>query len=154
MKLYETTTIQIRNGGEHGDEFEEYLGTSEEQAVKAGENAWLAMATYDQKHSKVEVRAYDIADDIDLDDKDAVYEAMCELCGYDTVAEFYYGFKEKLREELDYSELTQREFAGRLGVPLNTLETWLRGSRCPDQFKSEVLLIKASKIAEEARNED
>ena len=86
MKLYEVTTINLRTNGEFGDEFQTYLGFDFEEAKTAKELAlagFNALTAYDRAHSTVEARVYNIADDTDVTDPDAIIEAVCECGGYD-----------------------------------------------------------------------
>ena len=147
MKIYLTSSIRM-NGNEPGDSYTEYMGMSKEDAEKAAYEAWNALSECDQKNSTVEVQEWNISDDVDAEDEDAVYAEMCELGCYDTVCEFSYGFKEQLKELLNESGLSQRAFAEKLGVSLRALEYWLNGGRTPDDFKKEAVLNKAKQIAD------
>lgn len=88
MKIFEVTTVSIRQNGEYGDEHQSYLGFDLEEATDAKEQALINYAnasSRDQAQSVVEARVYEIADDTDINDRDAIIEAMCECSGYDLI---------------------------------------------------------------------
>ena len=85
MKLYEVTTISIRNNGEYGDEYQTFLGFDFEKALAAKKEAldsFDRLSSYDKKSTTVECRVYEI-DEIDTTDEDEIINAMCECGGYD-----------------------------------------------------------------------
>lgn len=88
MKIFEVTTVSIRQNGEYGDEYQAYLGFDLEEATVAKEQALINYenaSSRDQAQSVVEARVYEIADDTDINDIDAIIEAMCECSGYDLI---------------------------------------------------------------------
>ena len=85
MKLYEVTTIKIRANGEFGDEFQDFLGFDFEEAKLAKEEALKSFSRLPNRYQKstvVEARVYQIEDDVDVTDKDAIIDAMCDCGGY------------------------------------------------------------------------
>lgn len=86
MKLYEVTTINLRANNEFGDEFQTYLGIDADKAETAKAEALAAydsLTAYDKAHCTVEARVYNIADNTDVTDNDAIIEAICDCGGYD-----------------------------------------------------------------------
>ena len=85
MKFYEVVTA--RKDGY--DEWTEYEGFDREKALKALEDAKWAFETYstakEKKNQYVECRVYELPDDIDINDKDEIINAICECTGYDTI---------------------------------------------------------------------
>lgn len=84
MKIYLTESIK------NYDSFTDYLGTDKESAIKAGRIAWQSLSTYDKKKTVIEVQEWEISDDIDVSDSDAIYDAIFETLGYDIVTSFSY----------------------------------------------------------------
>lgn len=137
------------------DEFDTYAGTDKEKALDAAKSDWNHLTNREKQNNFVEVREYDLPDDIDLDDRYELVNALCDCCGYDRVIEFDYDFSRKLGVEFHASDLSLLEFSERLGVPVETFETWLEGIRVPDEFKQEeAALRKAEEIVEEIENEE
>ena len=80
MKYYQIVIIR------GNDEFTEWEGANYETACKMKEkalNAYDSLTAYDQKDSTLECRVYDLPDDIDINDEDAVFDAICDCIGYD-----------------------------------------------------------------------
>lgn len=88
MKFYITANVEIRKDGEYGDEFQLYAGTDLKEAQDTKHRAevnWSKATKRDQERSKILLMVYEIPDDTDLNDKDAVYNALCECVGYDLI---------------------------------------------------------------------
>lgn len=151
MKLYESVSIKLR-GSEPGDEISLYTGTDEQKALDVAAADWKHLSKFDKEHSLVEVRVYEISDDTDINDEDDVVDALCDCFGYDVIASYSFGFQERLREEVDYSNLSQKAFAEKLGVPLRTLEAWLAGARTPNAFTKNAIIEKAEEISKAENN--
>lgn len=87
MKLYEVTSINIRNNGEYGDEDQSYLGTDFKEAQKAYQEKCSDFKNYltntEKKSTIVEARVYDIDDTVDVSDEDELINAMYDCVGYD-----------------------------------------------------------------------
>lgn len=148
MKFYESVSIELR-GNEPGDEFTTYSGTDERKAFEDAYAAWTRLSNFDKKHSTEEVRAYELPDDVNINDEDALANALGN-CGYDVLAEADYRFGEKLTEEFECSMLEKEDFAKRLGVDLETFEKWLAGFYKTAALKTkEEMLKSAEKISEE-----
>lgn len=85
MKFYEVVTA--RKDGY--DEWTEYEGFDREKALKALEDAKWAFEKYsttkEKENQYVECRVYELPDDIDINDKDEITNAICECTGYDTI---------------------------------------------------------------------
>lgn len=85
MKLYEVTTVCE---GDMIEEFLFYFGTDFEAAKEAKKrlidmnDGHLTAREKEVQH--VEARIWEVSDDLDLSDDDAVTDAICECGGYDT----------------------------------------------------------------------
>lgn len=88
MKYYEAVCIDIRLGGEDGDEFVGYTGFSKEEAIKDAKTQWGRLSSYDKKHCRTEAREYDLPEGLDISDSEAVTDAICEVSGYDSCIGF------------------------------------------------------------------
>lgn len=151
MKYY-TATSTTKNGT--GDEFDTYAGLDKEKAIDAAKRDWIHLTDREKRSTIIEVREYDLPDDIDINDEDELVNAMCDCCGYNPIIEFDYNFSKKLREQLDLSNLSQSEFSKKLGIPLRTFENWISGIRTPNKFTQDAALKKAEEIVEEIENEE
>jgi predicted nuclease with TOPRIM domain len=88
MKIYEVVTMEIRENGEPGDEWQAYFGANYEEAKKALEKEKSNFTNYltaaEKAHTRVEGRFYKIDDSVDLSDKDEIENAVIDCIGYDT----------------------------------------------------------------------
>lgn len=85
MKFYETVNINLRN---NGDELQLYAGTDLEAAQEAKHRAdvsWANATKRDQESTVIELRVYEIPDDTDINDQDAVVDALVECSGYNLI---------------------------------------------------------------------
>ena len=82
MKIYHTESFK------KNDAFTEYLGADRKAAIEAGNTAWQSLSSYDKKITVIEVQEWNLPDDIDATDSDAVYDAMLEALDYDIVTSF------------------------------------------------------------------
>lgn len=92
MKLYQVNEVKIRVNGERGDEHEMYRGTDLQKAQEMYRIMvahFMDMDTNGMKRTLIEAAEYDISEDTDLEDEDAVTNAMIECCGYDAFAPDY-----------------------------------------------------------------
>lgn len=89
MKYYVVGSTSCRNiHTEEGDEFTSYEGISLEEARKALADEkynFEHLHPHDKKRTIVWGRVYDIPDDTDLNDEDAVINALCDCIGYDDI---------------------------------------------------------------------
>lgn len=89
MKYYKVgSTSCININTEEGDEFTSYEGTSFEDAKKAldaEKQAFKNLHPHDKKRTIIWGRIYDIPDDTDLNDEDALINALCDCVGYDDI---------------------------------------------------------------------
>lgn len=79
MKLFEVTTIR------GCDEFQTYLGVDYSEALTAKKQAltaFEALDDYDKRQNEVECRVYEIDDDTNITDYDALIDAIVECVGY------------------------------------------------------------------------
>ena len=87
MKIYEIITVKWYTEST-GEEYLEWRGFDHEEALKQKRKAESMHDSYltesEKKHSCVEARIYDIPDDTDVSDEDALTSAMIDCCGYDT----------------------------------------------------------------------
>lgn len=89
MKLYQLVSIKLKENGEYGDEFNQYLGVNLDEAKKAKYQTDLAydhMTPYDQRHTDIEFRVYEIDDDVDTTNEDALIDALIDCIGYDVMS--------------------------------------------------------------------
>ena len=79
MKFYQIVTIK------GNDEFTEWEGfdleTALEEKAKAL-NAFECLTAYDKKNSTLECRVYNLPDNTDISDRDALIDAIVESAGY------------------------------------------------------------------------
>ena len=84
MKLYEVVTAT-----KTGDEWTEYEGFDRAKALEALEEAKWNFEKYstakEKENEYVECKVYDIPDDIDINDKNEIINAICDCTGYDTI---------------------------------------------------------------------
>ena len=128
MTVYETVDIRENQGC--ADEYRNYIGTDPNAAINTAKDEWCRMSRYDREHNRIEVRVWDMPDDIDLDDEDAVADVMIDAAGFDELEwRDEYSIK-AIRESLN---LSQSEFANRFNIPLATVQNWEQGRRkCPE----------------------
>ena len=128
MRLYQIVTMDIRSNGERGDEYQAYLGFDLKEALAHHEQALINYenaSEYDKERSVVEARVYNIPDDTDTTDEDAVIDAMCDCIGYDDIS--------IIKELRLQSGMSQNQFADFFNIPPSSLKKWEQGQRqCPD----------------------
>lgn len=84
MKIYHTESFK------NNDAFTDYLGADKDAAIEAGRVAWQSLSAYDKERTVIEVQEWNLPDDIDVTDGDAIYDAMLEALGYDIITSFEY----------------------------------------------------------------
>lgn len=81
MKYYEIVTIRGL------DEDTEWKGFDLEEALKQKADALVyferRFTASEKKKNSVDFRVYDLPDDIDINDEDAVFDAVSDCIGYD-----------------------------------------------------------------------
>lgn len=81
MKYYEIVDVK-----KDGEEFTEWKGFDLEEALIEKEDAlinWERSSDYNRKRSTIECRVYDLPEDTDINDEDAVFDAVSDCIGYD-----------------------------------------------------------------------
>lgn len=151
MKIYKTTTTGLdKKGNPIGDTFAIYIGKDEKEAINKAEKEWERTPIHYKKTIQIEVEIWETEEELELNNEYEFYEAIENLYDCDILLTINYNsFSVKLKEKLKSCKLNEREFAEKLGVPLRTYESWIRGLRTPDQFKQRFILEEAEKIREE-----
>ncbi len=90
MKIYKVISGQYQMEGSsrtYGDEWVSYLGVD----FSAAKRALIEESSTTKNNEKyyTEGRIFEIDDDVDVDDKDELTNALCDCCGFDT---FYSDF--------------------------------------------------------------
>lgn len=84
-QIYEVVDVRERGMVE---EYRYYLGTDFEASKQTKSDLITSNESHltprEKKHAYVEARIYEISDDVDLSDDEAVTDAICECGGYDT----------------------------------------------------------------------
>lgn len=91
MKIYEVISGQYQMEGcsrTYGDEWVSYLGVDFSAAKRALTEE--SSTTRNNEKYYTEGRIFEIDDDVDVDDKDELTNALCDCCGFDT---FYSDFE-------------------------------------------------------------
>lgn len=89
MKMYEVTTVELNHTkNDIIGEYPFYFGPDFEAAKKAKEDLIAQneghLTPREKERNYVEARIYEISDEVDLSDDEAVIDAICECGGYDT----------------------------------------------------------------------
>lgn len=89
MKLYEVTTVEMNHDkNDIRAEYQFYFGTDFEAAKEAKKRLIDRndghLTAREKEVQYVEARIWEVSDDLDLSDDDAVTDAICECGGYDT----------------------------------------------------------------------
>ena len=89
MKLYEVTTVELNHDkNDIRGEYQYYFGPDFEAAKQAKADLITSNENHLTPREKevqfVEARIYEISDDVDWSDDEAVIDAICECGGYDT----------------------------------------------------------------------
>lgn len=125
MKYYTLTEIELRGNGEYGDEFDSYAGFDFEKIMEAYSNV-----RSNDKYA-LEIRAYELPNDIDVNDEDEISNAIVECAGYDVLNEGDdFNAIKALRV---ITKMSQNEFANYFEIPAASLRNWEQGrTACPN----------------------